>query len=151
VRNNTCTVCNDSFPSKRPDAQFCSPNCRKSHNRKSRSVHAEPSASEVKSHSLHRGGSETEVTVHAEPKPEYTASSIQIKDPEDFDFHLIEKWAREYSRPVEWIRRSVEACRLAGAPLDYFKRRYLDGDRSVPLSQEVDVISQGLQDEAYRR
>ena len=123
MRINSCTHCGDSFESKRPDAPFCSIRCRVRNSRK-----AKPSYLPKES-----------------PEKDYTAENIQVRKDLEFDFELIELWAKEYSRPVEWVRRSVESYRLAGAPLEHFQQRYLKKDKSIPTIPEVLEISRQIQ------
>lgn len=77
-----------------------------------------------------------------------TYSSKDIKIIEDttlFDFVLMEDLASKFSRPITWIRRSFEACRLAGVdPRDYFIPKYLEG-KNIPENLDVSAISREIQ------
>ena len=72
---------------------------------------------------------------------EYTASSIEIRD------HSVDIWSsaialsEKYGKPVEWIEAGLLACELGGVGTDYFIQRYLEGDLSIPLNQEINTIS----------
>jgi len=77
----------------------------------------------------------------------YDSSNIKIlEDNTIFDFALIDKIVLEHSKPLDWVKRSFEACRLSGVdPRDYFIPRYILKDPSIPLNLEVDTISVELQ------
>ena len=77
----------------------------------------------------------------------YNADNIKIlHDPLVFDYELAVYLARKYHRPLEFITRSIEACRLAGVdPREYFVPRYLDGDKDIPVNEDVAAISRELQ------
>ena len=72
---------------------------------------------------------------------EYTASSIEIRD------HSVDIWSsaialsEKYERSVEWIEAGLLACELCGIGHDYFIRRYLDDDKTIPLNHDVNKIS----------
>jgi len=78
----------------------------------------------------------------------YDASSIKILSPDEqllFDFNLVDFLAEKYTKPKNYIKRSVEACRLAGVdPRDYFVRRYLNLE-DIPENVDVTAISKELQ------
>ena len=82
-------------------------------------------------------------------KDNYNANSIQIKEVE-FDFNLIEIWANKYSKSIGFVKRGIEACRLAGIDPDYFLRKYLKNETGVVENKEVTEINKSLQNEAYR-
>jgi len=124
----TCTTCGFEFKPVRITARYCSSRCRVTHHRGKVAHHQPPPEPPEESKS-----------------EDYTAANIQIRDGAEFDFVLIEQWAREYVRPEEWVRRGVEACRLAGVEPDYFKTRYLDKEKSIPAIPEVLEISNQLQ------
>lgn len=71
---------------------------------------------------------------------DYNADCIKITTGEQFDWVLEGNLAAEYQKPIEFIQRGFEACRLALQPKDYFINRYLKGDKSVPRVKEVDEI-----------
>lgn len=52
--------------------------------------------------------------------------------------------ANQYKRDEKWITRGLQACREVGVSPDYFIRRYLDGDKSVPLREDVDAVFRQL-------
>ena len=79
----------------------------------------------------------------------YNASNIKVlsdKESLEHDFVLIDYLANKYCKPVEWIKRSVEACRLCNVnPRDYFVKRYLDNDKTIPEIKEVTLVSREMQ------
>lgn len=84
----------------------------------------------------------------------YTAAQIQVlpqsEAEERFPWLKVEELARRYNRPAEWIARGMEACRRAGSDPDYFVRRYLEWDQSVPLDPLVDAAMRELQREQVK-
>ena len=78
----------------------------------------------------------------------YNASNIKILSDEEsleHDFVLIDYLANKYCKPVEWIKRSVEACRLCNVnPRDYFVPKYLE-HKPIPEIPEVTQVSRELQ------
>jgi hypothetical protein len=76
----------------------------------------------------------------------YSSKNIKIlKDTSVFDFVLMEELATKFSRPLTWIKRSFEACRLAGVdPRDYFIPKYLEG-KNIPENLDVSAISKEIQ------
>ena len=72
----------------------------------------------------------------------YTASSIRILPApeaiEKFAWLKAEELAARTGRPVDWIKRGLQACEQSGVGHDYFVRRYLDGDRSAPRNPDVE-------------
>jgi len=75
----------------------------------------------------------------------YDASNIIIQEYSKNRWATAVALAEKYTRSVEWIERSLEACELASAPYEYFVRRYLDGDKTIPLNEDVDLCSAELQ------
>lgn len=77
-----------------------------------------------------------------EQAPEYTASSIRILSAPDaiekFAWLKAESLAARTGKPVDWIKRGLQACEQSGVGHDYFVRRYLDGDRSAPRNRNVE-------------
>ncbi len=77
------------------------------------------------------------------PECAYTASSIVIMGASErisnpmFDWELAEDLAHEFTRPVEWIKRSILACREAGVSPQYFIDRYLI-KKPTPMNKDVD-------------
>lgn len=73
----------------------------------------------------------------------YTASSIAILSDSmrmsnpTFDWELAQQLAEDFCRPFEWVRRSLAACRDAGAEPQYFIDRYLHR-MPIPMNLEVD-------------
>lgn len=79
----------------------------------------------------------------------YDESSITFHTAEydpRFDWRLAEEWAVKYAKPVEWIRRSIAACRDAQVCPSYFRDRYLNGDRSILMHEGVDAASRRMED-----
>ena len=80
----------------------------------------------------------------------YNASSIKIHN-EEFDqimdWKLADDLSQEYIKPVEWIKRSIKACREAGESPQYFIDRYLD-KKDIPKNLEVEkqslIIQRGM-------
>jgi hypothetical protein len=72
----------------------------------------------------------------------YTASSIQILPApeaiEKFAWLKAESLAARTGKPIDWIKRGLQACEQSGVGHDYFIRRYLDGDRSAPRNPDVE-------------
>lgn len=72
----------------------------------------------------------------------YDASSIRILSDQDvaerFEWAKVGSLAAQYKRDPIWIRRGLAACEQVGANPEYFIKRYLEADRSVPFKPEVD-------------
>ena len=85
---------------------------------------------------------------------EYGASNIKVLSNEEsleHDFVLIDYLATKYCKPVEWVKRSVEACRLCNVdPRDYFVERYLKNNKSIPMNHEVNEVSREIQKKLSR-
>ena len=64
----------------------------------------------------------------------------------NFDWELAQSLADEYTRPVEWIKRSIRACREAGESPQYFIDRYLI-KTGIELNQTVDQEFRTILDE----
>jgi len=86
---------------------------------------------------------------------EYSADNIKIIDPlEDmrWDWKLAETWAYQYGKDYDFVYRSIRACREVGvAPEDYFKPRYLEDDKSIPINKEVCQASRRVQADWFRQ
>ena len=54
-----------------------------------------------------------------------------------FDWELSQRLADKFTRPVEWIKRSIRACREAGESPQYFIDRYLI-KTGTEMNQSVD-------------
>lgn len=72
----------------------------------------------------------------------YDAGCIRVLAPDEanekFAFARAADLAVRYpSVSPDFIARLVESCELAGFPLDAAARRYLDRDRSVPVTPEL--------------
>ena len=82
----------------------------------------------------------------------YSASSIRVLPDKEFCRRF--DWAgddelvrRHPHKPESFIRRLCEACRLSGYPGDLAIRRYLEGDKSVPVTEEMVAVYQALADQ----
>jgi len=125
-----CVVCGEPIFSSRKGVKYCNQNCtQKAYDRKR-------AASTKKSES--------------DDAVNHDASKV-VKE---FNLNNWDKatiLAEEYKKDIQFIQRSLEACRLAEVPESYFIDRYLKGDKSIPLNEEVNVISLKLQKEVYRQ
>jgi hypothetical protein len=71
----------------------------------------------------------------------YTAANIRILSRDEVTARW--EWAEagalaiKYGVPEGWVRRGLKACMAAGVSPDYFIRRYLECDHSVPLDPAV--------------
>ncbi len=77
---------------------------------------------------------------------EYNASSIRIltaKEIQGFDWNRAEQIAQDYQKPIEFIKRGFEACRLAGLEPEYFINKYLEKE-DMPDSPEFMEIYKDL-------
>lgn len=78
---------------------------------------------------------------------EYNASSIRVltaKEIQDkFDWNRAKQVADDYNRPVEFISRGFEACRLAGLEPEYFIQKYLEKE-NIQESEEFTEIYKDL-------
>lgn len=79
----------------------------------------------------------------------YSAKNIKIlSNSEILDvapWIAAETLAAKYGKDVDFIRRGLEACKLADVEQGYFIRRYLEGDKSVPKNDAVEYHSRVLQ------
>src|SRR5574343_148020 len=57
--------------------------------------------------------------------------------------------ANQYNKPLEFIQRGLEACKLAGVSSAYFINRYLEGDKTVPVNDAVAYHSKVLQGKEF--
>jgi hypothetical protein len=77
-----------------------------------------------------------------ETSASYTASSISILPApeaiEKFSWLKAEELASRTGKPIDWIKRGLQACEQAGVAHSYFISRYLDGDRSAPRNADVE-------------
>jgi hypothetical protein len=82
-------------------------------------------------------------TCDTSPEGAYTASSIAILSDTErisnptFDWELAQQLAGDFCRHVEFIERSILACREAGVSPEYFIDRYLLL-KPIPMNEEVD-------------
>ncbi len=125
-----CAICSEIIPRPKrgPVGKTCSNACRKKLSRKGKTCDIHTKALK---------------TCDTPPGGAYTASNIVIMgEPERFDnpmfdWELAEDLAHEFTRPVEWIKRSFLACREAGVSPEYFIDRYLL-KKPTPINWEVD-------------
>lgn len=84
----------------------------------------------------------------------YDASSITLPSDEELlqktPWLMAETIAHKYNRDQAFIERGIEACQLAGVSVDYFIKRYLEGDKTIPENKEVSTISMELQKQSVR-
>ncbi len=134
-----CAICSEVIPRPKrgPVGKTCSNACRKKLSRKGKTCDIHTKALK---------------TCDTPPGGAYTASNIVIMgEPERisnpmFDWELAEDLAHEYTSPVEWIKRSIRACREAGITPQYFIDRYLLR-KSLPKNKDVDQASRAIQAE----
>lgn len=73
----------------------------------------------------------------------YDASSIRVLSDAEiearFEWAKVGALAAKYRKDPGWIARGLTACEWAGRDPSYFIRRYLDGDKSVPLDPDVNA------------
>ena len=134
-----CVICDEPVPKPKrgPMGKTCSPACRKKLSRKGKTC-------DIHTKAL--------ITCDIPPGGVYTASNIVIMgEPERisnpmFDWELAEDLAHEFTRPVEWIKRGILACREAGITPLYFIDRYLLR-KSLLMNKDVDQASRAIQGE----
>lgn len=86
----------------------------------------------------------------------YTAAAIRILEPPEaadrFAFAQAAQLAHQYPAiSPEFIARLIEACILSNFPIDQAVRRYLDKDRSIPITPELLEIHRDLLDQQHRK
>jgi hypothetical protein len=133
-----CVICNKPVPKPKrgPVGKTCSNAC------KQKLYRAKPVTPQT----------QTQKTRNTPVIQAYTASNIRILSGSErfaspaFDWGLAEDLAHEFNKPVEWIERSIRACREAGVSPQYFIDRYL---KKLPISidREVDECSREIQKE----
>lgn len=77
---------------------------------------------------------------------EYNAKSIRIlsaKDIQGFDWNRARQVADDYNKPIEFVSRGFEACRLAGLSPDWFINKYLEKE-AIPDNPEFLEIYKDL-------
>lgn len=77
---------------------------------------------------------------------EYNAKSIRIlsaKDIQGFDWNRARQVADDYNKPIEFVSRGFEACRLAGLEPEYFIQKYLEKE-DIQESEEFIEIYRDL-------
>jgi len=131
-----CVICNELVPKPKrgPMGKTCSPACRKKLSRRGKTCDIPPVLLVLL---------ETCDTPLCAPSGgAYGAKNIVIlREPDRmenpmFDWELSQRLADEYTRPVEWIKRGILACRGAGVTPQYFIDRYL---LRIPLPMNKDV------------
>jgi hypothetical protein len=80
---------------------------------------------------------------------QYDASCIKIlHDAEVFErmpWLEAETLAAKYGKDADFVRRGLQACRSAGVGEEYFIKRYLEGDKSIPMDESVEYQSRVIQ------
>jgi len=59
----------------------------------------------------------------------YSANNIKVIDTKFdpiFDWKLCEELASKYNKPIDWVKRAIKSCRLAGETPQYIVDRYLE-------------------------
>jgi hypothetical protein len=83
-----------------------------------------------------------EIRYMSEHTSEYTASSIKILPApeaiERFAWLKAEELAARTGKPIDWIKRGLQACEQASVAHSYFISRYLDGNKDVPRNRDVE-------------
>ena len=82
-------------------------------------------------------------------KHDYNARCIKILSSaeaiEKTPWLAAETLATKYGKPVDFIRRGLESCRLANVDIGYFIQRYLEDDKTIPKNDVVEYHSRILQ------
>ena len=80
---------------------------------------------------------------------DYTASAIKVLSQSEAESRMTwlqaNNLAAEHHKPIDFVERLLEACRLADADIDWAIGRYLCGDKSLPRNRDVEMISRELQ------
>jgi hypothetical protein len=130
-----CDMCGSgiSKPKRGPVGNTCSAACKQRLYRLKKTKPVTPHANHQKTCDTPSAGA-------------YAASNIVILDASErmsnpmFDWELAEDLAHEFTRPVEWIKRSISACREAGVSPEYFIDRYILR-KSIPMNEEVHRVA----------
>ena len=56
-----------------------------------------------------------------------------------------ETLATTYNKPVDFVKRGIEACRLANVEQSYFIERYCKGNKDIPKNDAVEYHARVLQ------
>ena len=70
----------------------------------------------------------------------YSSDNIKInhdKFDQRYDWRLAEELSLQYTKPIDWIRRSIKACRLSGITPEYFINKYLKKE-DIEINELVD-------------
>ncbi len=143
-----CSICHNPIPdsSRGPIRNTCSSACKQKYyrlNKQNRTVTllTLPNVQVNRNTPLYApsGGSyeATNIVILREPD--------RIDNP-NFDWELSQSLADKYTRPVEWIKRSIRACREAGESPQYFIDRYLI-KTGIEMNQSVDQEFRTILDE----
>ena len=131
-----CVICSNEIakPKRGPVGKTCSNSCRKTLSRRVKPVTPLTLVSK---------------TCDTLPEQPYTASNIVIMGASErmsnpmFDWELAEELARDFTCPVDWIRRSILACREADVSPQYFIDRYLH-KKPIEMNRDVDKAARAL-------
>lgn len=133
-----CVICDKPVPQPKrgPQGKTCSPACKQKLYRSVKPVTLLPALADA---------SKTRNTL---PDSTYTADCVRVLSDSErlsmpmFDWELAANLADEYSRPVEYVKRGIQACRESGKSPQYFIDRYLEASylarKSIPMDAEVD-------------
>lgn len=75
----------------------------------------------------------------------YNAKSITVRKDAKFDWEVVATLVSEYPLiDADFIARGVKSCRTAGVEVEYFVKRYLNGDKTTPVNKLVDEAHRSL-------
>lgn len=78
----------------------------------------------------------------------YNAASIRILSEAEiiakFEWAKLGHLAAQYKRDEAFVRKGIEACEHVGVDPEYFIQRYLAGDKTIPLREDVDAAFREL-------
>lgn len=79
----------------------------------------------------------------------YDASCIRVLGDEEAlestPWLAAETLAHQYDKPLEFVKRGIEACRLANVGQGYFIERYCKGNKDIPRDDKVEYHARVLQ------
>jgi hypothetical protein len=85
---------------------------------------------------------------------DYNAQSIRILKPHEinkFSWARVVALAEQYPMAnTDFIGRGLEACRRCSVEPDYFIKRYLDKDMTIPINLEVQAAYKEIMKETVR-
>lgn len=116
---------------------YCSDACRMRHARAAKKERSDLPEGD----SLFKSEQEPQGAMQAGLSAPYDASSIQVLPHADaverFPWLKAGELAARYHQPVEFVERMLRACHASSWPEEQAIRRYLEGDRSVPVPPEM--------------